>query len=113
MRPWTRRTSRSAWEPDREAFDPRPGRPGKDRPRPGRLQRAPRQRGARCGRDPDHRLGSREPRHGPVVRVGRMHSHFRRWYSEDQPSFADVDVRESQHVAQEGAVSIRIRAVDD
>ena len=48
-----------------------------------------------------------------VVLVGRMHRNLRRRQSEDEPSVAHIDVRQLEHVAQESAVGIRVRAVDN
>jgi hypothetical protein len=42
-----------------------------------------------------------------------MDGHFRRRQSEDQPAVSDVDVRQREHVAQERAVRLSVRAVDD
>jgi len=48
-----------------------------------------------------------------VVLVGWMHGYLRRLECKDQPSAAHVDVCQSEHIAQERAVSISTRAVDD
>src|SRR5207247_6504549 len=48
-----------------------------------------------------------------AVLAGRMHGDFGRRQPEDQPSAAHIDVREREHVAQERAIGIGTRAVDD
>src|SRR6516164_1682093 len=41
-----------------------------------------------------------------------MNAHFRGRQLEDQPAAANVYIRESQHIAKEGAVRLGIRAVE-
>jgi hypothetical protein len=48
-----------------------------------------------------------------VVLLGRMDSDFRRRQSENEPSVADVDVRQRKHIAEKCAVGVRVRAGDD
>lgn len=48
-----------------------------------------------------------------AVRTRRMNGDLGGRQAEDQPAVADVHVRELQHVAQEGAIGLRLSAVDD
>lgn len=48
-----------------------------------------------------------------IVLVGRMHGHFRRQQTKDQPTAADIDVWQTDHIAEKCAVGFRIVAVDD
>jgi hypothetical protein len=46
------------------------------------------------------------------VRRG-VHSNLDRWQPEDKPTAANVDIGQSDNVAQEGPLSFRARTVDD
>src|SRR5678815_1770759 len=48
-----------------------------------------------------------------AVRFTGVHRYLGRWKSEDQPSTANVDVGEAQHIAEECAIRFSIGAVDD
>ena len=48
-----------------------------------------------------------------IVFIGWVDGDFGGRQSEDQPSLADVDVRQLKHVPQERAVGLRILAVND
>ena len=48
-----------------------------------------------------------------VVVLRRMDSDLRRRQAEDQPPMPDIDAGKLQYIAQEGAVGLRIRAVDN
>jgi len=48
-----------------------------------------------------------------VVLLARVHGDLRRGQPEDQPSAADVEVREADHVAQKRAVGLRVGAVEN
>jgi len=44
--------------------------------------------------------------------VARMNSHFCWWSAENQPATSDIDIAETENVAEERAISFRIRAVE-
>ena len=48
-----------------------------------------------------------------VILLRGMHGNLCWRQSENQPSVADVHICELKHVAQKGAVSLRVRAIDD
>ena len=48
-----------------------------------------------------------------AVLVPRMNGDLRRRQPEDEPPFTDIDVRESEHVAQESSIRLGLLAVDD
>src|SRR5437762_7124076 len=49
----------------------------------------------------------------PVILFGGMNCHFRRRQREDEPSMASIHGRESENLAEKGAISRRILAVND
>ena len=48
-----------------------------------------------------------------VVRLGWMDGQFSRRQSEDQPAIAHIDMREPEHLAQQGAVGLGALTIND
>jgi hypothetical protein len=48
-----------------------------------------------------------------VVLLARVHGHLARRQAEDQPALAHVHAGEPEHLAQESAIGVRVRAVED